>query len=191
MLGDGTLRRQGTKTNALFEVNHSFKYKEYVDWKWQHFQEFVLTPPKSRLGKGVRIAYRFTTRSLPVFTDYYNQFYPNKKKKLPSNLKLTPEILAVWFMDDGTRCRNATYLNTQQFNSEEQKFLQKKLEKLGIKSSLSRDKQYWRLYVDTKSTKRMMQIIKPYVLSCFEYKLRYDPVTTESKDKNVILNKSH
>lgn len=183
MLGDGTLRKQGARKNALFEVNHSVKFKTYVDWKWKHFQEYVLTPPKSRLGKGVRVAYRFTTRSLPIFTSYYRWFYPNQKKQLPDNIKLDAKGLAVWFMDDGTRCRNATYFNTQQFRIAEQCLLRRQLKKIGIRSTLSRDKQYWRLYVDTESTKRLMQIISPYVLSCFQYKLRYDPVTTESKDE--------
>ena len=187
MLGDGALRKQGTKTNALLEVNHAFKYKEYVDWKWQHLKDYVLTPPKSRLGKGSRVAYRFTTRSLPVFTDYYYRFYPNKKKQIPFDLKLTPVSLAVWFMDDGTRCRNATYFNTQQFSVAEQQFLQQLLLKsFEIKSSLNKDKQYWRLYVTTDGSKKMMKIIEPHVLSCFRYKLRYDPVSTESKDETLI-----
>ncbi|NIP69961.1 MAG: hypothetical protein GTO04_12515 [Planctomycetales bacterium] len=58
LLGDGTLRRQNAqrRINALFEVNHSFEYREYVDWKWRHFESFVLTPPKSRQGKGKRVA---------------------------------------------------------------------------------------------------------------------------------------
>jgi hypothetical protein len=30
-------------------------------------------------------------------------------------LELAPLTLAVWFMDDGSRSRNAVYLNTQQF----------------------------------------------------------------------------
>ena len=82
LLGDGTLRRQGNRLNALLEVNHSYKQKEYVDWKWQHFQEHILTAPKTRKGKGVRIAYRFTTRSLPMFTKYHSWFYVNGKKRV-------------------------------------------------------------------------------------------------------------
>lgn len=58
LLGDGTLRKQGTRTNALFEVNHSFEFREYVDWRWQQFREYVPTPPKARKGNGKRIAYQ-------------------------------------------------------------------------------------------------------------------------------------
>jgi ribosomal protein S17E len=187
LLGDGTLRRQGNRLNALFEVNHSFKHKTYVDWKFNNFQEFVLTSPKSRRGKGTRIAYRFTTRSLPVFTDYYNQFYVNGKKRIPYNLVLNPLSLAVWFMDDGSRTRSAFYLNTQQFTLPEQQFLQLVLLKtFGLTSSLNRDKQYYRIRISSDSSKKVRNIVAPYVVNDLSYKLTNDPVTTELKNEILI-----
>src|SRR5262249_51147929 len=74
LLGDGTLRRQANKRNALLEVNHTYEFRDYVDWKWFHFRDYILTPPKPRRGNGARVAYRFTTRSLPVFTRYFEWF---------------------------------------------------------------------------------------------------------------------
>lgn len=187
LLGDGTLRRQGNRLNALLEVNHSYKQKEYVDWKWQHFQDYILTSPKTRKGRGVRIAYRFTTRSLPMFTKYHNWFYVNGKKRVPNDIKLNPLSLAVWFMDDGTRIRSAFYLNTQQFTLSEQKFLQELLLKtFGFKSALNRDKNYFRIRVSTESTMGMRKLIEPYIIPSLRYKLANDPVTTESKDKISI-----
>jgi len=119
LLGDGTLRKQGTRTNALFEVNHSFQFREYVDWKWQHFEQLVKTPPKSRHGNGKRIAYRFTTQSLPLFTEYYYEYYSGGRKVISPSLILTDLILSIWFMDDGSKSRNTFYLNTQQFSLNE------------------------------------------------------------------------
>ena len=192
LLGDGTLRRQDNRRNALFEVNHAYKHREYVDWKWKNFYKYTLTEPKSRLGKGSRIAYRFTTRSLPEFTQYYIKFYPEGIKKIPIDLQLNPLSLAVWFMDDGSKSRSAIYLNTQQFTLSEQQFLQNLLFKtFRINSTLNRDKQYFRLRIDTNSSVLMYKIIKPYILSCLKYKLINDPVTTELKNKisskNIIL----
>jgi len=184
LLGDGTLRKQGTRINALFEVNHSVSYKEYVDWKYHIFQEHVLTPPKSRLGKGVRVAYRFTTQSLPVFTGYYHQFYVNGKKILPSSLDITPLALAVWFMDDGSRCGTSYYLNTQQFSKQEQEMLCRKFKVLGMRCNLNKDKNYWRIRFLKESSVKLIMMIEPYIHPCFYYKLRNDPVTTDSKDEN-------
>jgi hypothetical protein len=43
LLGDGAMR---CKTNALLEINHSFRQAGYVDWKFRHLADLVRTPPK-------------------------------------------------------------------------------------------------------------------------------------------------
>jgi len=69
LLGDGSLRK---KQNTLLEVNHSFQQAAYVLWLYKIFKDFVLTKPKYRVsGKG-RSAFRFTTRSLACFNDFYS-----------------------------------------------------------------------------------------------------------------------
>lgn len=187
LLGDGTLRRQNSKRriNALFEVNHSFEYREYVDWKWKHFQSYVLTPPKSRKGNGKRVAYRFTTRSLPVFTNYYEWFYKGGKKRIPTDVTLDGLTLAVWFMDDGCKSRNSWYLNSQQFSQSEQEFLIRLLdETFGIQGTLNRDKSYSRIRIRTSSAEQLHKAVDEHVLPCFRYKLTDDPVTTDPKGES-------
>jgi len=120
LLGDGAMRK---KTHALLEINHSYKQREYVDWLYKIFQDFIETPPKKRKTNGNRVAYRFTTKSLPVFTQFYNQFFINGHKVIPNNLVLSPLSLAVWYMDDGSRCDTDIYLNSQQFTQDEQEML--------------------------------------------------------------------
>ena len=169
LLGDGAMR---IKTNALLEINHSVKQKVLVDWIYTHLHEFVGTAPKQRKGNGGRIAYRFTTRSLPVFTDFYKQFFFKKKKLIPTNLILSPLTLAVWFMDDGNKSRSSVYLNTQQFSLEEQKLLRAKLyEQWQIETTLNKDKHYFRIRIKTSSVNKFIGLIKPYLLQEFYYKL--------------------
>lgn len=186
LLGDGTLRKAQGKKNALFEVNHAYKSKVYVDWKYENLKEFVLTPPKKRTNNGTRIAYRFTTRSLQIFTDFHNQFYCNNHKIIPFSLIVDELALAVWFMDDGSKSRNAVYFNTQQFSQEEQKFLLNMLrDRFGIYGSLNKDKIYFRIRIAVNSMIRFKILIKPYLLPIFKYKLDDDPVTTDPKGKGL------
>ena len=188
LLGDGSLRKQGSRTNALLEINHSWRAKEYVDWKYHIFQQFVLSPPKRRRGNGQRVAYRFTTRSLPIFTRYHHWFYQSGKKQVPADLRLDSLALAVWFMDDGSASRSACYLNTQQFALSEQRVLQEILQRnFAIVSTLNRDKDYHRLRITTESTQELHRLIVPYVLPMFRYKLGNDPVTTDPKGEALAL----
>jgi hypothetical protein len=168
LLSDGSMR---CKTNALFEVNHSIEQKFYVDWKYQQLVNLVATPPKARTGKGTRIAYRFTTRSLPELTKLYHKFYANKRKVIPKDLLLDPLSLAVWFMDDGCKSYQALYLNTQQFDIDSQLRLIEMLQyKWNIKASLNKDKQYQRIRIAVESVSTFKLIVLPHILTQFQYK---------------------
>ena len=169
LLGDGSMR---CRANALLEINHSIKQKAYVDWKYENLRNLVSSPPKARRGKGVRIAYRFTTRSLPVLTRFYREFYKDGKKILPDNLKLDPLSLAVWFMDDGSKSYRAVYFNTQQFDTDSLQRLIKLL-KIGfdINARLNKDKKYYRLRIAVESVAKLRKIIEPHLLPSFKYKM--------------------
>ena len=135
--------------------------------------------PKARSGNGMRKAYRFTTRQHPELTELHTAFYGESKKSIPDNLTLDPLMLAVWFMDDGSRCRASdVYLNTQQFALVDQERLQAMLASLGIKSSLNKDKEYRRIRITKSSIPTLYEIISPYVIPSMTYKLGYDPVET-------------
>ena len=113
ILGDGYLRVIKGRRNAFLEINNSVKQKEYVDWKYNQLKSIVKSPPKSRRSNGNRVAYRFYTRQHPELTGLWQRFYKNGCKTIPDNLQLNPIILAVWFMDDGSKCRlSDIYLNT-------------------------------------------------------------------------------
>lgn len=167
LLGDGAMR---CKANALIEFNHSAEQQTYVDWKFQQLQSLVSTPPKLRSGNGGRVAYRFTTRSLPELTPFYRTWYPQGRKVVPQ-LTLTPLTMAVWFMDDGSKSYRAIYLNTQQFDLGSQgRLLSLLQQQWGIRASLNRDKIYYRIRIAVESVERFRTIVGPHVLRELEYK---------------------
>lgn len=179
VLGDGYLRIVSGKKNALLEINHAYSQKEYVDWKYEMLKALCKSGPKSRVSNDARVAYRFTTRQHPEITELYTAFYGESKKCIPDTLTLDPVMLAVWFMDDGSRCRDSdVYLNTQQFSHTDQERLRAMLLSLTIESSLNKDKIYERIRIKKSSIPKLVEIIKPYVVSSMAYKLGYDPVET-------------
>lgn len=169
MLGDGYMR---CKTNAHLQITHSINQKEYVDWMYSVLKNCVLTQPKLYKGNGKRIGYRFFTRSLPCFTDIYHQFYLNNRKTIPPNLKLDEQIMAVWYMDDGSLCDKSCYLNTQQFLEQEQLLLSRLLLRdFGLTAKRDKDKQYYRLRFNVKESKKFVDLIRPYIIPSMAYKV--------------------
>lgn len=176
ILGDGYIRILPGRSDAFLEINHSIRAKEYVDWKYSVLKNICQSPPKERIIDAKRIAYRFFTRQNPELTDLLKLFYLNKRKIIPKNLKLDPVILAVWFMDDGSKCRDHdVYLNCQQFANGDQKKLLGALRAMGLKARLNKDKKYYRIRFFKESVSKLNQIIYPHIVPSMRYKLSMTP----------------
>ena len=160
------------KTHALLEINHSVDQRAYVEWKYQQLADLVATPPKARRSGWQRTAFRFTTRSLPQLTPFYEWFYANGEKQVPENLVLRPLSVAVWLMDDGAKSYRAVYFNTQKFDRTSQERLIEMLRRQhSIDARPNRDKQYWRLRIAVGSVGRLAALVQPYLLPMLSYKL--------------------
>ncbi len=179
ILGDGYIRIIPKRNNAFLEINHSIKAKDYVDWKFGILKNICQSPPKARIVDDRRTAYRFYTKQHEEITELLKLFYKNGKKIISPSLKLNSAILAVWFMDDGSKSRkHDVYFNTQQFCLNDQKIILAKLRELGIKARLNKDKKYYRVRLLKESIPLMNKIIFPFIISSMKYKLSYDPVET-------------
>jgi hypothetical protein len=176
LLGDGYMRIIPGRSNAFLEINHSYKAKDYVDYKYSSLKRICKSAPIKRSGNNGRVAYRFYTKQHPDLTEIYLDFYQNKEKVVPNDLKLDPIILAVWYMDDGSKSRDSdVYLNTQQFSVKNQKNLLRMLRQIGIKARLNKDKKYYRIRILKESISDFMKIISPHVIDSMRYKLVMTP----------------
>ena len=168
MLGDGYLVK--TTNGYAFRVNHGISQKDYVDWKHNLLRDFVNTVPRQSGS-----TYYFRTVTHPKFVELRKLFYKDWLKVIPKRLikaSLDPFILAVWIMDDGSRDGRQLRINTQCFSQEEQVFLQNVLRaKLGIESSLNRDKNQFRLRIKKNSMERLRKLTVPYIIPSMLYKL--------------------
>ena len=185
LLGDSCLQSLNNGRTYRLKVEHSILQKEYVDWLYQKFQDWVRTPPQIKKKSGKKKEYwnyGFETLSVGNFRFFAQQFYDEDgKKKVSRMIKklLTPRALAVWFMDDGSiksRKHKGYNIHTLSFSKEDQKLLQKALkEKFGIETSLHRQRKYkelkWRLYIKGESGEKFREIIKPFILPSLEYKI--------------------
>ena len=172
LLGDGYLRIIPGRRNAFLEVNHSFSQREYVDWKYSILKDITVSAPKKRVIDNVRVAYRFYTKQHPEITQLYKMFYKNGAKIIPDNIHITPLSLAVWFMDDGSKCRTSdVYLNTQQFNRQDQIKLINILKEFNLEARLNKDKIYTRIRFIKSSLPEFKRLISPHITTSMKYKI--------------------
>lgn len=180
LLGDGYLEHDGFKASRL-QIKQCERKKEYVFWLHQELCNLVKTPPKQRKDNQ---QWYFSTRSLMELDYFRNLFYGSGRKVVPNIIKELPFSslsLAVWFMDDGTldyrvKSHYSFSFSTDSFTEPEVRLLQELMfDKFQIRTSIQtpscRGKRYVKLYVGKQGRGTFISTVKPYILSCFDYKL--------------------
>lgn len=179
ILGDGHLETQNGLTYRL-KVEHSIKQKEYVDWLYHNFSEWVNQSPRARVKKSFDkevTAYGFTTYSSGLLRFYAQQFYLGKKKIIPKLIKklLSPRSIAVWFMDDGSyksKDHRTYIIHALGYSKPELMLVIDALKKkFGINAGLHKQYDKWRIYVYSDSAQKFRELIEPYVIPEMKYKL--------------------
>ena len=172
LLGDGHLETWKNSKIARLKVEQSLKQNSFVNWLFEIFGSFVNTLPKAKVNK-----IYFNTLGSNQFYEFRTLFYLNGKKIVPENIEqlLTPISLAVWFMGDGSikskEC-NGRIINTHGFTKHEVENLCRILnEKFTLKTSIRRQKDGLQIYISAKSARVLSNLITPYMLPYFYYKL--------------------
>ena len=106
MLGDGACNIFDNGINAYFRYSSS--HKDHVEFVFNYFKEYCnYDIVKSLINfnkkyNNSHIVYYFNTRSLPIFTEIRNKWYPEGIKIIPQDLKLNNLINLVWYIGDGS-----------------------------------------------------------------------------------------
>ena len=133
ILGDGFLDRAKSNHNTRLRIEQSYPEKEkYLTSIYELFEPLttmtptILTRNDKRNGSITQSLY-FRTLSMACLNYYYDLFYKERVKIIPSNLGelLTARGLAYWIMDDGGKSvYNQTILHTRAFKLEDVEYLQ-------------------------------------------------------------------
>ena len=185
LLGDGHLEIQNQGRTYRLKIEHSLTQRDYVDWLYHEFSDWVLTGPQEKTQQvtwknheaRTYQKYWFNTVSVGSFRFYAQQFYQAKKKRIPRLIHkwITPCALAVWYMDDGAIKSNAhriVLFNTQGFLKEDLVRLQGVLKKkFGIITTLRAQKEGWQIYVTSEGVAPFRTCVEPFILPSMRYKL--------------------
>jgi hypothetical protein len=176
LLGDGWLEKGEPHWQARFGFKQKLANANYVNHVYKVLENLTGTPPKQNQND-----FQFKTLSSRTFDFYYNQFYPKGKKRVPSMIHkmLTPRAIAYWFMDDGWNWNgnsNTFVFSTDGFSKADVERLSDLLNtkfSLNTRVRLRAGTNYPRIFVYANCWKTFFDIIDPYILDEFRYKLRH------------------
>lgn len=167
LLGDGHLETQDKGKTYRLKIEHQAQQRDYTEWLYSQFKEWTRSGIYKKLKAGKEYV-GFNTYSHGAFRFYAQQFYVERKKKIPKIIsKLLDSVsLAIWFMDDGSwksNKHNTFIIHTLGFAKNDLELVRQVLQKkFKIETKLHKQKEkYWRLYINSKSAKDFESIIKP------------------------------
>lgn len=192
LLGDGSMERPSNdkNTNAcLFSFYQEKTHGEYLLWLHGQLVRLGYTKEnipqiQSRMGLNNNLRYYFRFRSFSytslnwLYVGFFKTLPDGKRVKIiPTFVEeyLSPRVLAVWLMDDGTYHKNkGIRFCTNGFTLNEIKFLGSiLLNKFGFSYSIHKTgsiNQYG-LYIPKGNLEKLITLIKPYMHPSMYYKL--------------------
>lgn len=179
LLGDGNISMPKYKNGgSTLYITHSIKQKEYIEFKYK-----ILKNMMCELREYDRIDYRFNitnkmceiySHSIKQLIDFRNRWYiPNKRVCYDDVKKLGPLGLAIWYMDDGYKCKpyGGCILCTNCFPREDLEILKKVLKdnfNIIATSNIKKDNV---LYIPSKEFPKFKEVVEPYIVPCLKYKV--------------------
>lgn len=184
LLGDARLecRSIGERHSitARLRIHQSEKQKEYVLWKYEVFKDIVLSPPRRIMTwrdpkrNKEHFSWYFHSKSLENLALLHKYFYDGKTKVFPKDIfnLITPQALAVWFMDDGSNTQQSYTISTHCFSEKEQRdIISFFKEKYDINATMVKDRSKFKIAIGRKEYQKLNAIIEPYMIPSMIYKI--------------------
>ena len=146
-----------------------------------------ITQPSMCIDKFGVITFHLKSRIHPVFTPHYARWYTNKKKHVPKDIVLTPDVVRHWFIGDGNLHWNkerfrGICLATHSFSNEDREFLQHLMKEIGINIYIFSAGQ---MYIPRKSVENFFSYVQKCPVSCYDYKWEFSSRSKYNELKDV------
>lgn len=207
MMGDG---KKMSSSSVAF--NHGDGQKEYLLWKYNELKNISSSnslkgePYTTRDSDKECYRWSFYTFANTDIEICISKFYQNNIKEISKEVLncLSPLSVAVWFQDDGTtdwghRSRIRGINSSPSFKFCTDSFSLESCEniqlwfknKYNINTSLSKrvlsDRIGYRVDISKDSIDIFKELVKPYILPMFYYKIDYDSYLLHRKNKEIKI----
>ena len=184
LLGDGCMQKTKGYVNARLSIRHSWKQKEYFDWKAEKLQE-IASPKSIQVSSASKGSYSknkkllFQSRALPSLTLLYDHMYKQKRLVIRRRWlnQMSPLSLAIWWCDDGSLIGGGRQgvLCTDGFDEKSVQLLARYLEKVwnirvrvgpvrrNRKYGNYSKQEYFRLWFNTEELQKWLRLLMPHI----------------------------
>lgn len=180
LLGDGSLVKMHVNGGTILKITHCEKQKEYLEYKWNILKNNSSEIKRYKFYDSRRkkdpeyYQYLFYTKSSYSLNEMYNNWYRPTKTIYSEDLyRIEPLGLAIWYMDDGYKCKpyGGCMLCTNNFSKQELELIQKVfLEKFNISVTINNSSTNM-VYIPSKEYSKFKELISPYIIDSMKYKL--------------------
>lgn len=189
VLGNGCVQvvkdkgHPNSKLQGVLKILHLARQKVYLEYKAKLIHSVLGgKKPKVNLSNNNVYPKVYLSKSHRWFRYLRNWIYINGEKTYQTKIlkHLTPEGLAIWYMDkgslslkkrDGKIHSRELFLNTHVSKEENQVLIDYFLETWSIKFYQVKNKGSYRLGCGTKEAKKFIEIIKPHIIPSMVYKI--------------------
>jgi len=180
------IEKRSENSNASLIFLQSSQQIDYIMHLYELFKDLCPSAPKisslkpdKRTGN-VYSSIRFQTYSLPCFNEFHDLLYVNGLKVIPNNIfeHLTPQALAIFAWDDGTKQRSGFIFCTDNLSKAGNLLIINVLEKkFQLECSLRqiksrKGKVQYRFYIQKESMPKFKELVLPYFNESMMYKLK-------------------
>ncbi len=167
LLGDGTIRVRDTDSGAFSLANQ--EQPEYLQWKISHL------PMLHMRSSGNDYRPRYDSEYSVEMKTLKDMFYKDGRgyRQIPDNIKLTPRMLAVWYMDDGWMHHDSINISIKRLSGEQIEKAKLLLSEYTTEFSnmVTYQPSNKILYLKTEVSDIFFSHIAPYVPKCMQHKL--------------------
>ena len=177
LLGDGSLSSHSVYSA---DFRYTSKHREYIQYILDTLKSFGIKITgkiyKQYHKKRNYFSYHYASLSYVELLPIRKCWYPNGKKIIPKNLKLTPLILRQFYIGEGNlehpqNGRPRIRLATCGFSILDTERLVKQLNNLGFKATRQLSRNI--INISTYSTKDFLNYIGKCPVDCYQYKFAY------------------
>lgn len=182
LLGDGCIACRHPYSARIIYTSQYLEYCQYIKNTLESFEIEGGKIRKRYNKKNNCCSYNYFSYEYEELLPIKKQWYPNGKKIVPKNIKLTPLTLRQWYIGDGhlaylQKGNPMIVLATNGFLVKDVEWLTEQLNKINFKATIRHSNN--NIGISTYSTKGFLDYIGRPEVKCYQYKWDYKKWVTK------------